>query len=198
MGIAGIQATPGMAFEWWSWVLSIPDAPPGNHPARGGNIHQNQNKPFFCQICTIDSGTALARAYDVHPQNAAQQILIPVLTAEASTAENPGFTDDQLLYRATHDLISADILFLNIDDQYILTPENASQYYVESAANNIVVVGNNVLGISPGPTKMRCVGYFVLIDPFPAGSGTHSITFGGSAGPSGNRIQTLVHYEVTV
>lgn len=192
-----VVGNPQDIFEWWSWVLSIPNVPAGNHPARGGNIFQQQTKPFFCQVCTIETGTDLARAYNNTAANRAMQIMIPVLTSEASVAENPGFNDDQLLMRAEHDLLNPQVLFLNVDDEYILTPENAATYYVQSQADRVVVVGNNVLGISAGPTRMRCVGYFVLLDAFPEGSGVHSITYGGSAGPSGNRIQTLVRYQVT-
>lgn len=171
--------------------------PPGNHPGRGGNIHQQQNKPFFCQICTIETGTDLSRAYGVVPADKAKQIMIPVLTSEASTAENPGFSDNQLLSKARDDLINPQVLFLNVDNNYILTSQNATTYYVESDADNVVIVGNNVLGIPPGRTRMRCVGYFVLLDAFPEGSGPHNITYGGSAGPAANRIQTLVRYQVT-
>jgi hypothetical protein len=188
---------PQDIFEWWSWVLSIPDAPPGNHPARGGPIRQNQNKPFFCQVCTINTGTDLSRAYNVAAVDKGKQIMIPVLTSEASTAENPGFNDNQLLSKAKNDLADPQVLFLNVDDDYILTPQNAEKYYVESDADSVVVVGNNVLGIKAGPTRMRCVGYFVLLEAFPEGSGVHNITYGGSAGPAGNRIQTLVRYQVT-
>jgi hypothetical protein len=170
--------------------------PAGSHPGRGGNIHQQQNKRFFCHICTIESGTDLARAYNVQPGQQAKQIMIPVLTSEASVAENPGFTDDQLLLRARSDLLNPQILFLNVDSVYVLNPQNAATYYVESDADDVNVVRNNVLNIQPGQTRMRCVGYFVLLDSFPRGSGIHNITYGGSAGPAGNLIQTLVHYQV--
>ncbi|MGB7665180.1 MAG: hypothetical protein WBL67_20790 [Nitrososphaeraceae archaeon] len=156
-----------------------------------------QNKSFFCQICTIETGTDLARAYDVKPADKAKQIMIPVLTSEASRAENPGFDDNQLLFKAEHDLINPQVLFLNVDNEYILTPQNADKYYVESNAGDMVVVNNNILEIPPGPTRMRCIGYFVLLDAFPDGSGVHSITYGGSAGPAGNRIHCLVRYQVT-
>lgn len=178
-------------------MLSIPNVPAGNHPARGGNIFQQQTRPFFCQICTIETGTDLARAYNNTAANRAKQIMIPVLTSEASVAENPGFNDDQLLFRAEHDLLNPQILFLNVDNEYILTPQNAAEYYVQSDADNVNPVGNNILGLPLGRTRMRCVGYFVLLDAFPVGSGVHSISYGGSAGPIGNRIQTLVRYQVT-
>jgi hypothetical protein len=197
LAIVGNVAAPQDIFDWWEWVLFVPDAPPGNHPGRGGNIFQQQNRRFFCQVCTIDTGTDLSRAYNNTPANSGQQIMIPVLTSEASLAENPNFTDAQLLSKARSDLSDPELLFLSVDNQYILTPRNALQYYVESNAGRVVVVGNNVLRIPPGPTRMRCVGYFVLLDPFQVGSGIHTITYGGSAGPAANRIQTLVSYEVT-
>jgi hypothetical protein len=57
--------------------------------------------------------------------------MIPVLTSEASVAENPKFDDDQLLNKASYDLQNPELLFLNVDGTYVLTPYNADQYYVE-------------------------------------------------------------------
>jgi hypothetical protein len=125
-----VVGDPRSIFEWWSWVLSIPDVPRGNHPGRGGNIFQQQTRPFFCQICTIETGTALARAYNNTAANRAKQIMIPVLTSEATVTENPDFTDDQLLHRAEHDLINPQVLFLNVDNEYILKPRLLVQIYI--------------------------------------------------------------------
>ena len=111
-------------------------------------------------------------------------------------AENPNFDDEQLLSKASYDLQNPELLFLNVDGTYILTPQNAHEYYVESTADYVTPVKNNILGLPDKKTRIRCLGYFVLLDPL--GAGRHDLTFGGSAGPPNDKINTLVSYEVTV
>jgi hypothetical protein len=122
--------------------------------------------------------------------------MVPVLTSEASTAENPGFNDQQLLNRARDDLQNPQALIVNIDGTDILTPQNAQQYYVESDAGPVTPVADNFLGLANQQTRMRCIGYFVLLSGL--SSGSHDLKFGGSAGPPNDRIETLVRYDITV
>ena len=196
MSVVGTQANPKDITGWWEWALSIPDQPSTPHVARGGNIFQNQNKPFFCLVCTFGTGRDLARQYTVRSQDLQKRIIVPVLTSEASTAENPGYDDQQLLTKAREDLKDPQVLFLNIDGTYILTPQNAAQYYVESNASPLTPVRDNILRLTASNIRMACIGYFVFLDPLT--SGHHDITFGGSAGPTNDRIDTLVHYDITV
>jgi len=196
MSIVGTKPSPTEIFQWWEWALSIPDRPPSSHPGKGGDIFQNQPNNFFCHVCTFGTGTDLDRRYTVRPQDLQKQIMVPVLTSEASTAENRGFNDQQLLNKAKDDLQNPQVLFLNVDNGFILTPQNAQQYYVESDAGPVTPVKDNILRLPNTETRMRCIGYFVLLNKLEPGR--HDITFGGSAGPLGNRIETLIRYEVRV
>ena len=196
MSIDASTPRPEQIFRWWEWALSISDRPSSRHPGKGGDIDQNQPDSFFCHVCTFGTGTDLNRRYTVKPKDDNKKIMIPVLTSEASTAENPGFSDEQLLEKARNDLRDPQVLFLNVDNAYILTPENAREYYVESDAGDVTPVVDNILGLPNTTTRMRCIGYFVLIGPLL--SGLHDVTFGGSAGPRGDRIETLIRYEVRV
>lgn len=193
MSVVPSKPTPQQIFQWWNWALSIPDRPSSPHPGKGGNIDQNQPVDFFCHVCTFGTGRDLNRKYNVG-NNAKKPILVPVLTSEASKAENPGLDDAQLLNKAKNDLQNPRILFLAVDDAYVLTPQNAQQFYVESDAGDVTPVAENVLGLPNERTRMRCIGYFVLLSNF--GPGKHDITFGGSAGPANDRIETLIRYEV--
>lgn len=145
-------------------------------------------------MCTFNTGTDLDRKYKAKDEK--KPLMIPVLTSEASQAENPGFNDQQLLNKASNDLQNPQMLFLDVDGTHVLTAQNAQQFYVESAADSVTPVQGNILGLPASPTRMRCLGYFVLLDPLT--KGVHDLTFGGSAGPSNNRINTKVSYKVTV
>ena len=193
MSVVASPAGPEAIFNWWKWALEIPDRPGSAHPGKGGDIDQNQPDNFFCHVCTFGTGTDLNRKYTVKPKDFEKPILVPVLTAEASTAENPGFNDSQLLNKARDDLQNPQNLLLNVDSQVILTQQNAQNFYVESQAGPVTPVADNVLGLPNTETRMRCVGFFVLLSNF--GKGRHNIRFGGSAGLPGNRIETLIQYE---
>lgn len=194
ISVGAYRPSPQDIFEWWEWALAIPDVPSSPHPGKGGDIHKNQTKRFFCHVCTFGTGSDPKRKYKVRDET--KQLMIPVLTSEASLAENPRFDDNQLLNKASYDLQNPELLFLNVDGSYVLTPHNADQYYVESPADDVTPVKDNILGLPATKTRMRCLGYFVLLDSL--GEGRHDLTFGGSAGPPNNKINTLVSYEVTV
>ena len=81
-----------------------------------------------------------------------------------------------------------------MNNQDILTQQNSHQYYVESAAGPVTPVADNILRLPSNEMSMRCVGFFVLLNNF--GRGRHIIKFGGNGGPPGNRIETLIQYEV--
>jgi hypothetical protein len=193
MSIVPSRPSPADIFEWWDWALSIPDIPSSHHPGKGGSIHKKQTKRFLCHACTFNTGADPKRNYTV---KRGKPLMIPVLTAEASQAENRGFDDQQLLNKARDDLQNPESLILNVDGTYVLTQQNAQQFYVESPAGDVTPTKNNILRLPAAQTRMRCIGYFVLLDPL--GRGTHDITFGGSAGPSSDRINTLVSYRATV
>jgi hypothetical protein len=194
MSTVAHRPKPKEIFEWWKWALSISDTPGSPHPGKGGNIDTKQPVGFFCYACTFGSGTDPKRSY--HVKDPKKKLMIPVLTTEATLLENPGFNDQQLLNKASYDLQNPQDLFLNVDGEYILTLQNALKYYVESAADSVTLAPNNILGLPAKQTRMRCVGYFALLDPL--SRGVHEITFGGSAGPPNDKINTLVNYEITV
>jgi hypothetical protein len=188
--------SPKDIFKWWEWALSIQDLASAPHPGNGGDADQNQPASFFCYVCTFGTGSDLKRIHKVKEKDIQKRIMIPVLTSEASKAENPSFDDEQLLNKAREDLLNPEGLFLNVDGVPILTPKNANHFYVESAAGSVTPAMNNILGLPNIETRMRCIGYFVLLNAFE--SGLHEVSFGGSAGPVGDRYETNIRYQVSV
>jgi len=157
--------------KWLQWALSIPKE---NNPANddsGKNCALDQKGPVWflagtfggsaTRNCTIPAGKA---------------ILFPILNAECSYSEYPKLkTDSDLRSCAKASADPIGDMAVNIDG---INLENLQKYRVQSPLFNITFPASNAYGIKAGTTQSVADGYWIFLNPVPAGN--HKIHFKGA------------------
>lgn len=160
--------------RWWKWALAFPQDqnPMFDDSGRLCGNGQNYSDVWFLagnaggsseRTCTIPSGKA---------------ILVPLINAECSKAEEPLKPESDLLPCATEYIDTARNLVLKVDGIKIDKPE---QYRVNSGGIfNVFMPVNNIYSVSVGNTSAASDGYWVFLKPLPEGE--HTIEFSAQAG----------------
>lgn len=165
-------ASPEEAVAWCRWIYSIPHNPPqDNNPAKGGKCDQNQNNPDLFFLVGTTGGEDLQRQTCV---SVSRYILIPIIVTMNSTAEFPGWSEDQLLVQARNENVDPLRLELTID---AISVQNLEQYLLETLPFELELPQNNILGVNDGYTRCISVGYYVKLRF--RETGWHMIEFGG-------------------
>jgi hypothetical protein len=156
--------------KWWQWILSIPTENNPLNDDNGRNCAVEQTGPVWFLVgttggliertCTIPSGSA---------------ILIPVINGECSYAEYPSFkSESELRSCAISQIDKATQLKVGIDGVDVT---DLNTYRFQSSLFNLTLPENNIFGLPPGTTQAVADGFWILLEPLPAGN--HEIQFGG-------------------
>ena len=157
--------------KWWQWVLSIPtqDNPGIDENGEKCAVGQNDPNVWFLagtgggqvtRTCTIPAGKA---------------IFFPVLNVECDYLSPDMKTESDLRKCAKDDQDKATNLQATVDGVAI---PNLKTYRVQSPLFNVTYPEDNISGVPPGHTQVISDGYWVLLEPLPAGN--HEIRFTGS------------------
>lgn len=154
--------------KWWQWNMGIPKKqhPQVNDPnlikcpvGESGNVsfltHSLQGKTEYS--CTIPAGNA---------------IMLPISTGECTSDEAQSSKLADMIKCATEG--DKYLTFEAVVDGVRLN--GLEQNYAISDIFNITVPENNFLGLRPGQWKAGSGGYFVFLEPLPAGNHTVSIS----------------------
>ena len=104
-------------------------------------------------------------------------LFIPLITVEASAAENPGATITDLHEIAKDDQDSVNSLYLKINDKEFKY-EDLLKYRTHTKDFQVTFPENAFFGAPPGPTTVVADGYHVITEPLAAGN--YTIQFKGS------------------
>ena len=153
--------------RWWQWNLEIPQE---NHPRidpTGEKCAVGQKGPVWfltdlggpgkvTRTCTIPAGKA---------------ILFPILSGECDYGEG-GITSDSQLSDCAKRGNEYGVIEATIDNVEL---KNLDQYRVQSDFFNIRIPKNNIFDEGAGTYKAMVDGFFVFLEPLPAGP--HDIHF---------------------
>ena len=174
--------------KYWQWIYSLPK---GENPLETGNSSRQKHKyqSFLCLPCT-GGGEDCSRTFNIQPEDAKKDILIPVYTAACSTAELGANTNDEKLLSLVRDEVTDPVhIEVGIDGKPL------QPYYVESSFFEVDIPSNPIFDITAPPGKYRALsaGYWHKLGPLPIGR--HVIRFGGTGR---NGFHTKVEYVVNI
>lgn len=169
----------GLSYEehvknYWKYDLSIPaDKNPGEDQTGERCAYgQNATKNIFYLVgnsggktvktCKIPSGLS---------------VLIPIISVEASQAESPGATIDDLHKIAKNDQDHVTSLFLKINDTE-LNYQDLLKYRTHTGDFDVTFPENAIFGAPPGPSKAVADGYYLITKPL--SPGIYNLEFSGS------------------
>lgn len=159
----------GLAYgEWaarhWQWLLSLPSKDDPSQDSIGETCFTNQvdeNVWFLAgpsntgrveRSCTIPSGKA---------------ILIPLLTGICDYHSDPTLKTESDLRTCAYSGIEGASKQLSVDGLEI---KNIESYRVQSPLFNLTIPADNMLGLEPvDSTEATADGYYVILEPLPAG-----------------------------
>jgi hypothetical protein len=167
----------GLSYEdhiknYWKMLISTPVDKNVRDSEERCTYGQNLSKTVFFLIgnsggktiknCKIPSGLS---------------VLIPIITVEASQAESPGATIDDLHKIAKNDQDHVTSLYLRINDTEY-SHEDLLKYRTHTGDFDVTFPENAIFGAAPGPSKAVADGYYVITKPLTPG--TYNIEFSGS------------------
>jgi hypothetical protein len=159
--------------RWWQWLHSIPKGINPSTDETGEHCDQGQRGPVWFLAGT--SGGSAARQCTIPADKA---ILISPIEVECSYAEFPNLrTESELRTCAKADQDKVTSVELIIDNVEFKSMEN---YRVDSPLFNFTLPPDNILGLPPQTTQGVSDGYFILLEPLPAGK--HIISSKGVLG----------------
>jgi hypothetical protein len=158
--------------KWWQWAVSVPTNKNPLKDSTGVNCAQGQEGPVWFlagtfggvaeRTCTIPSGKA---------------IMFPVFNAECSYVEYPQYrTESDLRNCAKDQLDKSTNLDASVDGVKI---ENLKQYRAVSPQFDLILPNSNVFGLTSGTTQSVADGFWIILQPLPAGK--HEVRFSGSS-----------------
>jgi hypothetical protein len=174
-GVFAVESNPyGVSYEdwtirFWQWLVSIPASRNPAADQSGEFCHEGQGglSVFFLvfsgsggadRTCSVQSGKA---------------ILIPINVVMCSFAEFPGAkTEEDLHTCAREDESSNPGLYLSVDGREF---KELEKYRIHSRAFELNSPDGPWLPGDPGPTTGVSDGYWVILEPLPAGQ--HEISF---------------------
>ncbi len=176
-GVYSIESSPyGVPYsnwtgEWWQWWLSNTEADNPAADPTGANCAKNQNGSVWMLAGTV--GGSAERTCTIPADKA---ILFPIIGSECSYAEYPNVrSDSELEVCAQADNNAIAHLEATVDGTSL---QQLEKYRVLSPIFNMVIQDDNPLGAPSGPTKMVSDGYYVFLEPLPAGN--HDLHFVGT------------------
>lgn len=167
----------GMSYEdwtikFWQWLLPIPKDrnPVSDQTGKHSGEEQGDLPVFFLafstsggaqRTCTIPTGKG---------------ILVPVNVVETSFVEFPEAKNEQDLHRLAEEDESCNPgLSLSVDGKQI---QDVEKYRVHSRAFDVNFADNHIFGERSGPSRAVSDGYYIILEPLPAG--VHEIHFKAS------------------
>ena len=180
--------------KWFQWLLSIPENSNPSNDETGRNCSINQNDPNVWFL----AGTGGGRAERTCTIPAGKAILFPIINVECSYAEFPNLkTESELRACAKSDQDKVTNLEASIDGMKI---QDLNKYRIQSVLFNVTLPTNNILGQKAGITEAVADGFYILLQPLPAGN--HEIHFSGllvdytTTGPQNFGTETIYHLKV--
>ena len=156
--------------KWWQWILSIPTENNPLNDDNGRNCAVEQSGPVWFLVGT--TGGLAERTCTIPEGNA---ILIPVINGECSYAEYPSFKSEaELRSCAITQIDKATQLKARIDGVDVT---DLNSYRFQSPLFNLTLSENNIFGLPASTTQAVADGFWILLEPLPAGN--HEIQFGG-------------------
>ena len=156
--------------DWWNWTGSVSGSV--FNDTTGALATKNQSGPVFFVAGT--QGTSVTRSFDV-PGN--KFILFPLINFVVANGPDPGFADTKTEAGALVDgAITPSNLFAKIDGMDV---PNLASHREKSPVNFTYTVSAASGTFTPGTFKdANSDGYWIMLDPI--GSGTHTLSFGGT------------------
>jgi hypothetical protein len=180
--------------KWWQWVISLPEGINPLTDMTGEDCAQAQNQSGPVWFLTGTFGGSVERTCTI-PEGKA--ILFPVLNfGNVRTA--PTETEEDLRMTNKVKADKAAVLEASVDGVPLQGLQN---YRAESPLFNVTFPERNILGIPGGSSEAVADGYWVMLQPLPAGE--HTIHFRGvyvdvtAPGGAGN-IVTEATYRLTI
>jgi hypothetical protein len=165
----------GLSYEehaenFWKWALKMPaEQNPANDPtgSKCANGQSNTNSSVF--YLSFNSGGKSERACNVP---AGKGLLIPVMQAEYSDKESPGFSVVDLNNAAKKDQDSVNSLYLKVDDREYLM-KDLLKYRSHTEPFRVVFANNGLFGVTQGgPSTAVSDGFYILTEPLTKGNHT--------------------------
>jgi hypothetical protein len=179
--------------KWWQWVLLLPQDINPLLDNTGEDCARNQSGAVWFLAGT--TGGSVVRTCTIPEGNA---ILFPVLNF-VNIRTLPTETEQDLRVIPKDQADKATILEASVDG---VSLQDLQNYRAQSPALfNVTFPENNLFGIPPGSSEAVADGYWVMLQPLPAGQ--HTIQFRGAyvdvtgAGGAGN-IVTEATYHLTI
>jgi hypothetical protein len=178
--------------KWWQWVFSLPQDINPLLDITGEDCAQNQRGPVW--FLTGTTGGSMERTCTI-PEGKA--ILFPILNfvnVRAALSE----TEEDLRRIPKDQADKAAVLEASVDSVPLQDLQN---YRAESPLFNVTLPEGNILGIPGGSSEAVADGYWVMLQPLPAGE--HTIHFSGAyvdvTAPAGaSNIVTEATYHLTI
>ena len=176
-GVYSIESSPyGVPYsnwtgEWWQWWLSNTEADNPAADPTGANCAKNQNGSVWMLAGTVGGSAEQTCTIPVD-----KAILFPIIGSECSMQNILTLDPIQKLEvcaRADNNAIAH--LEATVDGTSL---QQLEKYRVLSPIFNMVIQDDNPLGAPSGPTKMVSDGYYVFLEPLPAGN--HDLHFVGT------------------
>jgi hypothetical protein len=156
--------------KWWQWILSIPTQNNPLNDDNGRNCAVEQSGPVWFLVGT--TGGLTERTCTIP---AGKAILIPVINGECSYAEYPSFkSESELRSCAITQMDKATQLKARVDGVDVI---DLNSYRFQSPLFNLTLSENNIFGLPASTTQAVADGFWILLEPLPAGN--HEIQFGG-------------------
>jgi len=160
--------------DYWKLFLSIPADSNPFEDQTGEKCTYGQNNTKNVFFLTGNSGGKTVKNCQIP---AGLSLLIPIITVEASQAETPGATIDELHKIAKNDQDHVTSLYLKINGTEI-THDDLLKYRIHTGDFDIEFPDNAIFGAGAGPSKAVADGYYVITKPLSPGA--YNIEFSGS------------------
>jgi hypothetical protein len=158
--------------KWWQWAYSMPEEGNPMVDDTGEDCANNQSGPVWFLAGT--GGGAVTRECTILSDKG---ILIPIINVECDSAAGSGDTEAELRLCAKADQDTVIAKEIIIDG---VSVGNLDSYRFQSPLFNLTFPENNIAGIVPQTTIAISDGYWILLEPLPAG--THEIHFKAALG----------------
>jgi hypothetical protein len=197
--IKGVKPTAVEVRTSWIRLLSQPrqDNPAVDMTGRNCPIGQQSEGLWFLQ--STDGGSA-NRACTIPPK---RDILCNILSCELSDAELAGedLTNAQLEEKtrpAIDNNVDRNTLHFILDGKPLIKGKAWEDYKVPTTSTDVVLPGNNLFQVQPGPTRFAAYGFYVKLTGLTPGP--HTLYFGGTVRSKGGGppiFDTAVNYNLT-
>jgi hypothetical protein len=157
--------------RWWQWVISLPEAINPLTDSTGEDCAQGQNQTGPVWFLTGTFGGSVERTCTI-PEGKA--ILFPVLNF-GNVRSAPTETEEDLRMTNKVQADNAAVLEASVDGVPLQDLQN---YRADSPLFNVTFPEGNILGIPAGSSEGVADGYWVMLQPLPAGE--HTIHFRGA------------------